>query len=112
MKKIVKTARFKPKPHAVSKSEEPVAKHVPTHKAKPDFIGRLKGVFRIVGDIESPVEPSEWECCGKDDRERINQAAEGINAEASHVLDYQTIGRPEFPADAKKLGRGRSRHAI
>jgi hypothetical protein len=29
---------------------------------KSDFIGRLKGVIRIVGDIESPVVPPEaWE---------------------------------------------------
>jgi hypothetical protein len=27
-----------------------------------DFIGRLEGVFKVVGDIESPVEPPEaWE---------------------------------------------------
>jgi hypothetical protein len=27
-----------------------------------DFIGQLKGVFRVVGDIESPIEPPEaWE---------------------------------------------------
>jgi hypothetical protein len=28
----------------------------------PKFIGRLKGIIKIVGDIESPVEPPEaWE---------------------------------------------------
>jgi hypothetical protein len=31
-------------------------------QASKQFIGRLKGVFKIVGDIESPVEPLEaWE---------------------------------------------------
>jgi len=31
-------------------------------KADTSFLGRLEGIFRITGDIESPIEPPEaWE---------------------------------------------------
>jgi prevent-host-death family protein len=47
-------------PVLVTKRGKPVAKLVPVNgKKKDDFIGRLKGKIRIVGDIESPVEPPE-----------------------------------------------------
>ena len=79
MKKIIKKVRSRPAPQVSSKSRKPVAKRI---SAKPDFIGRLKGIIRIVGDIESPVVPlEEWECCREDDLERINLAAERPNAE-------------------------------
>jgi hypothetical protein len=62
MKKAVKKTRSKTKPQLASKSQKPPAKHVRAHNAKVDFIGRLEGVFKVVGDIESPVEPPEaWE---------------------------------------------------
>jgi hypothetical protein len=62
MKKIVKKVRSKPKPRVTGKSRKPVAKRASAHDVKPDFIGRLKGVIRIVGDIESPLVPPEaWE---------------------------------------------------
>jgi hypothetical protein len=62
MKKAVKKARSKPNVHFASNRQKPLAKQVPTDNAKTDFIGRLKGVVRIVGDIESPVVPPEaWE---------------------------------------------------
>jgi hypothetical protein len=39
-----------------------VAKLVPVERRNDDIFGRLKGVFQIVGDIESPaVPPEEWE---------------------------------------------------
>ena len=41
----------------ITKRGKPVAKLVPVPAAKDDFIGRLKGKIRIVGDIESPVVP-------------------------------------------------------
>jgi hypothetical protein len=94
-----------------SKRRKLLTKTISANDAKPAFIGRLEGVFRIVGDIESPVVPPEaWECLGGSDLERINRAAEEINAEASDVLDYQAIDHPSFPADAKRRGRGRPRH--
>jgi prevent-host-death family protein len=43
----------------ITKRGKPVAKLVPVLAAKDDFIGRLKGRIRIVGDIESPVVPPE-----------------------------------------------------
>ena len=47
-------------PVLITKSGKPVARLVPA--GKPDkFIGRLKGVMKIVGDIESPiVSPEDW----------------------------------------------------
>ena len=46
-------------PLIITKRGKPVAKLVPADDGKDDFIGRLNGVFRIVGDIESPS--GEWE---------------------------------------------------
>jgi len=43
----------------ITKRGKPVAKLVPISVDKDDFIGRLKGRIRIVGDIESPVVPPE-----------------------------------------------------
>ena len=46
----------------ITKRGRPVAKLVPPDTSSDDFIGRLEGVVKIVGDIESPVEPPEsWE---------------------------------------------------
>ena len=106
MKKMLKKIGSTPKSQVISKSRKPVAKPVPARNAKPDFIGRLKGVFRIVGDIESPVEPPEaWECSGAGDLERINQADERLNSEAADVLDHQAIGRFEFSDVPKNAGK-------
>jgi antitoxin (DNA-binding transcriptional repressor) of toxin-antitoxin stability system len=48
-------------PLLITKRGKPVAKLVPADndKNKDDFIGRLEGIIRIVGDIESPIEG--WE---------------------------------------------------
>ncbi|MGA8272010.1 MAG: type II toxin-antitoxin system Phd/YefM family antitoxin [Candidatus Sulfotelmatobacter sp.] len=49
-------------PLLITKRGKPVAKLVPADSGTDDFIGSLKGVFRIVGDIESPaVPPEDWE---------------------------------------------------
>jgi antitoxin (DNA-binding transcriptional repressor) of toxin-antitoxin stability system len=48
-------------PLVITKRGKPVAKLVPADDDKDDFIGRLEGVIRIVGDIESPIEPGTWE---------------------------------------------------
>jgi prevent-host-death family protein len=48
-------------PILVTKRGKPVVKLVPAGKA-PKFMGRLKGVIRVVGDIESPIDPpSAWD---------------------------------------------------
>jgi prevent-host-death family protein len=44
-------------PVIITKRGKPVAKLVPADDIGHDFIGRLEGVVRIVGDIESPVVP-------------------------------------------------------
>ena len=45
----------------ITKRGKPFARLVPAGRP-PKFIGRLKGVFKIVGDIESPaVSPEKWE---------------------------------------------------
>ena len=49
-------------PVLITKRGRPVAKLVPADLSSDDFIGRLEGVVKIVGDIESPIEPPEtWE---------------------------------------------------
>jgi prevent-host-death family protein len=49
-------------PVVITKRGKPVAKLVPADKNPDDIFGCLKGVFKIVGDIESPVvSPDEWE---------------------------------------------------
>jgi prevent-host-death family protein len=46
----------------ITKRGKPVAKLVPMDPPKDDFLGSLKGVFRVIGDIESPaVPPEDWE---------------------------------------------------
>lgn len=39
----------------ITKRGKPVAKLVPADDVKDDFIGRLEGEFRVVGDIEAPI---------------------------------------------------------
>jgi prevent-host-death family protein len=58
MDKVSKTKE----PVLITKRGRPVAKLVPADEAPSDFLGRLEGVVRIVGDIESPIEPPEaWD---------------------------------------------------
>ncbi len=46
----------------ITKRGKPIAKLVPLDDDKDDFFGRLKGQFRVVGDIVSPVVPLEdWD---------------------------------------------------
>lgn len=59
---IMDEVRTTKEPVLITKRGEPVAKLVPSDKASDDFIGRLEGVVKVVGDIESPIEPAEsWE---------------------------------------------------
>jgi prevent-host-death family protein len=59
---LMEDVRSTREPLIITKRGKPVAKLVPADDKEPEFIGRLKGVFRVVGDIESPVEPPEaWE---------------------------------------------------
>jgi prevent-host-death family protein len=57
---LMEDVRSTREPLVITKRGKPVAKLVPLDDEEPDFIGRLKGVFRVMGDIESPI-PDEWE---------------------------------------------------
>ncbi len=56
---LMEDVRSTREPLVVTKRGKPVVKLVPADDDKDDFIGRLEGVFRVVGDIESPIEG--WE---------------------------------------------------
>jgi prevent-host-death family protein len=59
---LMEDVRSTREPLVITKRGKPVAKLVPADDAEREFIGRLEGVIRIVGDVESPVEPPEaWE---------------------------------------------------
>jgi prevent-host-death family protein len=46
----------------ITKRGRPVAKLVPAEESPREFLGRLEGLVKIVGDIETPIEPSDsWE---------------------------------------------------
>jgi prevent-host-death family protein len=47
-------------PIDITKRGKAVAKLVPADDAAPEFIGRLKGVFEIVGDLDDEP-PAVWE---------------------------------------------------
>lgn len=47
-------------PLVITKRGKPVAKLVPIDEPKDDFIGKLKGVFEVVGDLDADP-PEEWE---------------------------------------------------
>jgi len=60
---LMEDVRATREPVVITKRGKPVAKLVPVSNGKKDdYIGRLKGVIEVVGDIESPAEPPEaWE---------------------------------------------------
>lgn len=59
---VIEQVRTTREPVLITKRGQPVAKLVPAAASSDDSIGRLEGVVKIVGDIESPVESAEnWE---------------------------------------------------
>ena len=59
---VMKEVRATREPVLITKRGRPVAKLVPPNTSSDDFIGRLEGIVRVIGDIESPIEPPEsWE---------------------------------------------------
>jgi prevent-host-death family protein len=59
---IMEDVRATRHPVVITKRGRPVAKLVPLNTGRDDFIGRLEGVVKIVGDIESPIDPlKSWE---------------------------------------------------
>ena len=59
---VMEDVRKTREPVVITKRGKPVAKLVPVERTANKLVGRLEGVIRIVGDIESPIEPPEsWE---------------------------------------------------
>ena len=58
---LMEDVRSTREPLVITKRGKPVAKLVPLDDAKDEFFDRLKGVIKIVGDIESPIEYGAWE---------------------------------------------------
>ncbi len=59
---VMEDVRATREPVLITKRGRPVAKLVPADRSADDFIGHLEGVVKIVGDIESPVNPPEnWD---------------------------------------------------
>ncbi len=56
---LMEDVRSTREPLMVTKRGKPVVKLVPADDNKDDFIGRLEGVFRVVGDVVSPIDG--WE---------------------------------------------------
>ena len=58
---VMENVRKTREPVLITKRGRPVAKLVPADEEPKNFLGRLEGVVRIVGDIESPIElPKTW----------------------------------------------------
>jgi prevent-host-death family protein len=58
---VMERVRTTREPVLITKRGRPVAKLVPVDEP-PEFLGRLQGIVKIQGDIESPIEPVEsWE---------------------------------------------------
>jgi prevent-host-death family protein len=56
---LMEDVRSTREPVVITKRGKPVAKLVPLDSESDDFIGRLKGVFEAVGDLDA--DPPEWE---------------------------------------------------
>lgn len=57
---LMEDVRKTREPVMITKRGKPVAKLVPVNNEKDDFIGRLKGVIEIVGDLDADP-PEAWE---------------------------------------------------
>jgi prevent-host-death family protein len=54
---VMEKVRVTREPVLITKRGRPVAKLVPAEQKPSKFLGRLQSVVRILGDIESPMEP-------------------------------------------------------
>jgi len=57
---LMEDVRSTRRPLVITKRGKPVAKLVPMDEPKDDFIGRLKGVFEVAGDLDADT-PEAWE---------------------------------------------------
>jgi prevent-host-death family protein len=58
---LMEDVRSTREPLVITKRGKAVAKLVPADDTEREFIGRLEGIIRIVGDLESPIAPGTWE---------------------------------------------------
>ena len=56
---VMEVVRSTREPVLITKRGRAMVKLVPADRSPDDFIGRLKGVVKVVGDIESPIELAE-----------------------------------------------------
>lgn len=57
---LMDDVRSSRQPLVITKRGRPVAKLVPLEEPKDDFIGRLEGVFEVVGELDDDG-PEPWE---------------------------------------------------
>ncbi|HTR64993.1 MAG TPA: type II toxin-antitoxin system Phd/YefM family antitoxin [Terriglobales bacterium] len=59
---VMEDVRRTREPVLITKRGKPVAKLVPADKRTESILGRLEGIVRVAGDIESPIErPEAWD---------------------------------------------------
>jgi prevent-host-death family protein len=60
--KVMDDVQSTREPVVITKKCRPVAKLVPAEEPSDDFLGKLSGMMKIVGDITQPIEnPEAWE---------------------------------------------------
>ena len=60
--KVMDDVQSTREPVVITKKGGPVAKLVPAEEPSDDFLGKLAGTMKIVGDITQPLEDAEaWE---------------------------------------------------
>ena len=60
--KVMDDVRSTREPVIITKNGRPVAKLVPAEDPSDDFLGKLSGTMKIVGDITQPIEdPEAWD---------------------------------------------------
>jgi prevent-host-death family protein len=57
---LMEDVRSTRRPLVITKRGKPIAKVVPIEEPKDDFIGRLKGVFEVAGELDADS-PEAWE---------------------------------------------------
>jgi len=57
---LMENVRSTRRPLVITKRGKPIAKLVPLDAPKDEFIGRLKGVFEVVGELDADP-PEAWE---------------------------------------------------
>jgi prevent-host-death family protein len=60
--KVMDDVQLTREPVVITKKGRPVAKLVPATESTDDFLGKLSGSMKIVGDITQPIEdPDAWD---------------------------------------------------